>query len=212
VDTVADIAWALNTVFGELGLTSIGAARVRDLIGNGMAQLVRRGFSLQGIELDEDLLASRLDRMIEIYSARPVGNALLYPGIALALDRLQDAGIPQAVCTNKPASISQSILETLGVRPYFTCVTGGDSTERCKPDPLPLEFTARCLGERISDGIMIGDSPADSSAARSAGMPVAIVDYGYSRLPLASIDCDYRVTDVEAFARSIVSSRSLRIN
>jgi phosphoglycolate phosphatase len=208
VNTVADIAWALNTMFAELGLTTFGPARVKDLIGRGVAQLVRRGFSWQGIELDDATLEVRLDRFIEIYSARPVGNAHLYSGVAAALDQLRDAGIPQAVCTNKPTSISEAILATLGVRSYFACVTGGDSTARCKPDPLPIEFTAECLGLRLTDGIMIGDSPADARAARSAGMPVAIVDYGYSQVPVASIDCDYRVADIESFASHIVSLRS----
>jgi phosphoglycolate phosphatase len=207
-DTLADIAWALNARFGELGLSAIETARVRNLIGHGVAQLVRRGFSSHGIELDDATLEVRLDRFIEIYSARPVGDAHLYSGVAAALDQLRDAGIPQAVCTNKSTSISEAILATLGVRSYFACVTGGDSTARCKPDPLPIEFTAECLGLRLTDGIMIGDSPADARAARSAGMPVAIVDYGYSQVPVASIDCDYRVADIESFASHIVSLRS----
>lgn len=205
VDSAADIAWTLNSVFEEVDLPPVELARICEMIGDGVSTLVRRGFSAQGVELDSAMLAARLNRFIDIYSARPVGSAQLYPGIASALDRLRAAGIPQAVCTNKPAAISESVLEILDIRHYFTCVTGGDSTTRCKPDPLPLKFTAECLGRHTSDGILIGDSPADSGAARAAGMPVAIVDHGYSRVPLTSIDCDYRVSDVDAFSRHIVS-------
>ena len=208
VDSAADIAWALNSVFSQCDLPRIGRARVREMIGDGASALVRRGFSAQGIELDESVLAARLDQFIEMYSARPIGDAQLYPGIVSALDQLRAAGIPQAVCTNKVASISESILDILDIRHYFECVTGGDSTKRCKPDPLPLTFTAGCLGRHIGDGILIGDSPADAGAARAAGMSVAIVDHGYSRVPLTSIDCDYLVSDVEAFASQIVSLRS----
>ena len=209
-DTANDIAWALDSLFREQGLPTIGAAKVRGLIGNGIAHLVRQGFSVQGVELEASMLTAMQDRFMEIYGAHPAGDTHLYPGIASALDRIHDAGISQAVCTNKSAAISESILDALGVRRFFTCVTGGDSTERRKPAALPLEVTADRLKCRVGDGIMIGDSAADSGAARSAGMPVAIVDYGYSRVPLASIDCDFRVTDVDAFASHVASFAGTR--
>ena len=199
VDSVADIAWALDALFAELSLAAIGEQRIRELVGGGAAQLVRRAFAEQGIEIEGTALAARTARFIDLYRGRPIGTTHLYPGIAAALERLRSAGVPQAVCTNKPADISEAILDGLGVRSFFAWVTGGDTTARRKPDPLPLEFTARCLGCRIDDGLMIGASEVDSGAARAAGMRVAIVDYGYSRVPSASIDCDFHVGEIEAF-------------
>jgi phosphoglycolate phosphatase len=204
-DTAGDIARALDELLTELDLDPLGPGRARALIGHGARQLVYRGFADRGIELDNESLATRTARFIDIYASRPVGETRLYPGIASALERLAAAGVRQAVCTNKPAAISEVILETLGIRPHFACVTGGDTTARRKPDPAPLAFTVRALSLHVRDGLMIGDSQADAGAARAAGMRVAIVDYGYSAT--MPEDCDYRVADIDAFCARIAGLR-----
>ena len=38
VDSVADIAWALDALFAELSLAAIGEQRIRELVGGGAAQ------------------------------------------------------------------------------------------------------------------------------------------------------------------------------
>ncbi|MNV92195.1 Phosphoglycolate phosphatase [compost metagenome] len=68
---------------------------------------------------------------------------------------------------------------------------GGDSFERKKPDPLPLVKTCEALGTAPARTLMIGDSSNDAKAARAAGCPVVLVDYGYNHgEPVQGVDAD----------------------
>jgi len=59
-------------------------------------------------------------------------------------------------------------------------VVGGDSCERRKPDPQPLQFACAALRIEPSDALMVGDSVNDVLAARAARLPVVCVPYGYN--------------------------------
>ena len=63
---------------------------------------------------------------------------------------------------------------------FFALVIGGDSLPRRKPDPLPLLHACRELGATVEESLFCGDSINDVQAARSAGMRVVCVDYGYN--------------------------------
>ena len=71
-------------------------------------------------------------------------------------------------------------------------ILGGDSLATMKPSPGPLLHVAKKLGIAPDNAIMIGDSPSDIIAGRSAGMLTCAVTYGYrSRALLAVEDPDY---------------------
>jgi phosphoglycolate phosphatase len=53
------------------------------------------------------------------------------------------------------------------------------------------------LAVDAKDAVMIGDSAADTGAARAAGLPVALVTYGYSREPVATLGADALVDRLE---------------
>jgi phosphoglycolate phosphatase len=100
-----------------------------------------------------------------------------YPGIVAALQRLQAAGHPLAVCTNKPEAVARMILEGLGLARFFTAVTGGDSTPFRKPDARHLAATLALLG--VERAAMVGDHDNDMAAARGLGINSIFAAWGY---------------------------------
>jgi phosphoglycolate phosphatase len=59
-------------------------------------------------------------------------------------------------------------------------VVGGDSCDRRKPDPQPLNFACNALRVDPTQALMVGDSLNDVLAAHAAGLPVVCVPYGYN--------------------------------
>lgn len=52
---------------------------------------------------------------------------------------------------------------------------------------------------------MVGDSDADSGAARAAGVPVILVSFGYTRTPVAEIDADAVIDTFAELPNAIAS-------
>jgi phosphoglycolate phosphatase len=74
---------------------------------------------------------------------------------------------------------------------FFDTVVSGDTLAVKKPDPAVLHLACERMRVEAPRALMIGDSANDAFAARSAGMPVLLVRYGYSEgMPVDTIECD----------------------
>lgn len=181
VDSVPDLARAVDGMMTRLGLPPRGEARVRDWVGNGAPRLVRRALvgELDG-EPDEALYEQAYPIFLELYAENVSAGSHLYPGVLDGLEHLRAVGVPLACVTNKPARFTESLLRDLGVRDAFGLVVSGDTLPRKKPDPLPLLHAARHFDTAPADALFVGDSRNDVQAARAAGFPVICVSYGYN--------------------------------
>jgi phosphoglycolate phosphatase len=202
LDTAADIALALERALGDEGQPAPDAATVRTMIGRGAPVLVERAASSLGLPLDAQARARVLDRFFHHYGwlqDEAQAAAVPYAGVCEGLAALHAAGMPVAVVTNKQHRFALALLARLGLAPYVTAVVGGDSCERRKPDPLPLQHACALLGVPTKAALMVGDSVNDVHAARAAGMPIVCVPYGYNegRDP-RTLECDGFVETVAA--------------
>ena len=78
------------------------------------------------------------------------------------------------------ATSARRLVEQLGLERHFVAMVGGGETPRGKPDPAPLELAAERAGVPLHETLLVGDSQSDVRAARSAGIPVVCVSYGYN--------------------------------
>lgn len=187
IDSAGDIRRALNLLLAEFACTPLSIEEVREMIGDGAAQLIARGLAArQGTTLD---IGAALRRFIEHYAAAPVVETQIYPGVAKTLQRLQERGITLAVCTNKPIGLSQTILAQLDLAKYFSAVLGGDSRPFRKPDPRMLTELLNRFSVSPDQAVLIGDSEIDAATAQAAQVPFILVTYGYRRAALDSIPC-----------------------
>lgn len=183
LDTVGDIALALNRSLAERGIPAIELDVVRTMIGRGAPMLINRTFERNGRTADESDRTAIFERFLHHYAdvhERHESTAEAFPHVAAAVRRLREAGLRLAVVTNKHRSLAVRSLEHTGLLDVFEHVIGGDTCERRKPDPQPLQHACALLGVPTAHAIMVGDSMNDVSAARGADMPVLCVPYGYN--------------------------------
>ncbi len=190
VDSAPDIGDALSEVLRGDGRAPLSLEEVRGLIGDGVAMLLQRAWSLTGSPMDPAELDDRVDRFLSSYAAGRHARTRPYPGAFEALRALRARGGRLAICTNKPIGLTRQLLNVLGVGDLFGAVTGGDSLPVRKPHPGHLLGTLDLLGVRADDAIMIGDSANDVAVARAAGVPVILVPWGYTRTPAAELGAD----------------------
>jgi phosphoglycolate phosphatase len=183
LDTAADIARALNRVFGEHGLAPVPVAEVARMIGRGSPMLIERATVARGLTFSDAEKAAMLERFFHHYGAleeADESDAGPYAGVGETLRLLHEARLRIAVVTNKHYRFASALLERLNLMQWIDVLVGGDTCERRKPDPQPLLFACQSLGVSPSAVLMVGDSINDVTAARAAGIPVVCVPYGYN--------------------------------
>lgn len=191
VDTAADIMCALNTVLQRHGRIAVTLDAVKAMVGDGMARLVEKGFAATGGLPADNALADAKIQMRRCYDARPAISSKLYPNVGETLLMLKADGCKLAVCTNKHEQAARRLLAELGIAPLLDDIVGGDTLAVRKPAPGHLLGTLDRLGRPSSTAVMVGDSQNDVAAARSAGIPMIFVSYGYNALPLETLAPDY---------------------
>jgi phosphoglycolate phosphatase len=178
VNTLGDFERALALTLADLGLPPVGRPFIARTVGRGSQYLLAQSLAEVGGAAD------RLPLAWERYQVHYEGvngvHAEVYPGVAEGLAALRARGWRLACVTNKPRAFALHLLQTKGLADAFEHVFGGDSFERHKPDPLPLLKTCEALGTTPAQTLVIGDSRNDCEAARAAGCPVVLVDYGFN--------------------------------
>lgn len=187
VDTAPDLVASLNHTIAAHGLEPVGYGDLTHLVGHGARAMIERAFRLRGHPLDESELPPMLDRFIAHYLAGMPGKSRPYPGLVASLDRLLDAGMLLAVCTNKMEGLARPLIEGLGLTGYFAAITGGDTFAVRKPDAAHLLGTVERAGGTAARTIMVGDSLNDFKVAANAGVPSIGVPFGYSDVPIETL-------------------------
>jgi phosphoglycolate phosphatase len=145
-------------------------------------------------EEGRDCSKVELDRMfgafIEHYAAHIADHSRPFPYVEAALAQLADAGHRLAVCTNKLEWLSVRLLDTLDLSRHFAAICGQDTFGVMKPNPEILRRTILRVGGDPAAAIMVGDSGTDVRTSRAATVPVIAVDFGYSEVPIATLQPD----------------------
>jgi phosphoglycolate phosphatase len=206
VDTAPDLVASLNHTIAVKGLAPVGYEDLTHLVGHGARAMIERSFKLRGRPLDEGEFPAMLDRFIEHYLANMPGESRPYPGLHAALDRLRSAGIMLAVCTNKMESLARPLIEGLDLTGYFAAITGGDTFAVRKPDPAHLTGTVDLAGGDIRRTVMVGDSLNDLKVAVNAGVPSIGVPFGYSDVPIETLDPTVLIAHYDQMTPDLVLS------
>jgi phosphoglycolate phosphatase len=178
VDTLGDFERALALTLADLDLPPVSPAFIARTVGRGSQYLLARSLEEAGGAADRQAVAWE---RYQVHYDRVNGvHAQVYPGVREGLAALRARGWRLACVTNKPTVFARRLLADKGLAGSFEHIFGGDAFERGKPDPMPLVRTCEALGTEPACTLMIGDSRNDCEAARGAGCPVVLVDYGYN--------------------------------
>ena len=181
MDSVPDLAAAVDKMLMLLGREPAGIERVRDWVGNGSRVLVRRALAGQ---LDHDGVGDELaDEALALFMHAYAGGhelTAVYPGVRDCLDWLRERRVKLAIITNKPAQFIEPLLEEKGLAGYFDWLVGGDTLPQQKPDPAALFWVMDKAGVAPSESLFVGDSRNDVRAAKAATVRCVALTYGYN--------------------------------
>ena len=190
VESAPDLVATLNVLLAQEGASPLPLSEARNMIGQGARALLAKGFAAEGIVVEEPRLSALFERFIAHSREHIADASYVVPGVEAALDMLQGAGATLAVCTNKRTDLSLSLLSELGLIDRFAAIIGPDSAGAAKPDPHHLLYAIEHAGGRADRAVMVGDSSSDALAAQAAGVPLVLVTFGYTPVPVTELGAD----------------------
>ncbi len=202
LETAPDLVAAMNVALRAEGLAPLALEQARDLIGAGAKALIQRGLEVHGRSVTPERLDALLKIFLDHYGANIAVASAPYPGLMDALGALRDEGWRFAVCTNKLEAYARLLLDKVEMTEWFDAIAGGDTFPFRKPDGRHLTATIERAGG-ASTAIMVGDSAADVNAARSAGIPVIGVSFGYTTTPMRDLGPDATIDHFKEFRAAL---------
>jgi phosphoglycolate phosphatase len=180
VDSLPDIAGALNHALAESGRAPLALDVVQTLVGEGVLRLAEKALASAPGAAGGDA-AALAERIRVRYRERPCVHSRLYPGIEGALDGLRaDAARRLAVLTNKPGDVARALLAELGVAARFDAIIGDGDGHPRKPDPAAARSLMARFGAAPERTLLVGDGVPDMLVAAAAGCPAAAALWGYT--------------------------------
>lgn len=175
VDSLEDLADAVNHVREAFSHPPLSADAVRKKIGKGSRHLVQ--------QVLPDVRNSDIDRalcmFLDFNRQHIADKSILYPGIREILSELASRDFKMAVLTNKNEDLCKILLQSLEIQDLFENVCGGDTYPERKPSPLPLLKAMETLGTAPHESVMAGDSINDILASKRAGIASIACSWGY---------------------------------
>ena len=177
LDTLGDLAAAVNYALREHGMPEHSIDDVRRFVGNGVRKLMERAIpdGTANPEFEATFATFR-----QYYMAHSLDTTRPYDGIPETLAALKARGCRLAVVSNKMMAATQELCQ------YFFPDTievaiGENEAEGIRKKPAPdTVFTAlRQLGVGKDDAVYVGDSDVDLETARQSGLPCITVLWGF---------------------------------
>lgn len=193
LDTVADLAAAVNYALDGMGHPRHNVDTIRTFVGNGIGKLLER--SLPEGERTEENLARMRAAFLPYYDAHNADLSRPYPGVAAVLEELQRRGLMLAVASNKYQAATERLVAHFFPSVRFVRVLGQREHVPVKPDPAIVRDILASAGVEAEEVLYVGDSGVDMQTARNATVDAVGVAWGFRSReeleafsPLAVID------------------------
>ena len=202
LDTLNDLANAVNFALEKHGYPTHSVEKVRTMIGNGVANLIHRALP-QGTE--EAVHAAVLADFKAHYREHMNDCTRPYDGICTLLQTLKSAGMKVGINSNKYDGALQNLCH-LHFEGLYDYAVGESEVTPKKPDPAAAWRIMQSVGAEKSETIYIGDSNVDLDTARNAGIDGAWVSWGLRRAEeMQGCDIPRSFDSVEALQAFLLS-------
>ena len=200
VDTAPDLMNAHNHVMSKFGYPTKSTEEIRNLVGGGAGAMIGRSIWGQakkefGKVQDEKIKKEMVTEFVDYYGKNIVNESKLIDGVKDFLIWSKEKNISMAVCTNKQEHLAIDLLKKIGIYDFFEYVAGHNTFDYCKPDPRHLTSVVEILDGDLKKSLMIGDSETDANAAKAAGMPVILLEDGYTEKNTTEIYHNHLIRD-----------------
>ncbi len=173
-DTAPDLAGALNHVLTTHQQAPLPYETIRPYVSHGGIALTTLGFGKEHPDFD-----SLYKELLAHYQANIANETVLFEGMSELLLELETRNINWGVVTNKPAWLTEPLLDALNLTSRAAAIVSGDTLEQRKPHPAPILYACEQAGSKAEECIYIGDAERDIEAGNRAGMPSIIALFGY---------------------------------
>jgi len=183
LDTLGDIAAAMNKALSLHGYPVIPETQYRSMVGWGIYRLA--GLALPEESRNEKNIKTLGDCASRFMEEQPESLTKPYPGMNELLLKLSGIKLPRgkklplAVLSNKPDSVLNQVIRKFFPRINFDAVCGMRPGIAPKPDPAmvwDMLIEIDCLPQ---DAVFAGDSEIDIETARNAGCFPLGVSWGF---------------------------------
>ncbi len=200
VDTAPDLMRAHNHVMNKFGYPTKSTEEIRNLVGQGAGAMLGRSIWGQakkefGKVQDEKIKKEMVKEFVDYYGKNIVNESKLIDGVKEFLIWSKEKKISMGVCTNKQEHLAIDLLKKIGIYDFFEYVAGHNTFDYCKPDPRHLISVVEILDGDLKKTLMIGDSETDANAAKEAGIPVILLEDGYTEKNTTEIYHNHLIKD-----------------
>ena len=210
VDTAPDLLSAHNHVMKKFGYTSKNHDEIKNLAGKGAAIMIGRSIwesakkEFSSID-DQKTKNEMVNEFINFYGKNIVVKSKLVNGVYEFLKWAKSKNISMGVCTNKQEHLAVDLLKKIKIYDFFEYVAGRNTFEYCKPDPRHITSMIEIMNGNIKKSLMIGDSENDADAAKSAGIPMILLENGYTDKKTEQIYYNHLIKDFTEIEKIITS-------
>ncbi len=200
VDTAPDLMHAHNHVMKQFGYPTKSTDEIRSLVGQGAGAMLGKSIWGQakkefGKVEDEKIKKEMIKEFVNFYGKNIVNESTLINGVKKFLIWAKEKNISMAVCTNKQEHLAIDLLKKIGIYDFFEYVAGHNTFDYHKPDPRHLISVVEILNGDLKKTLMIGDSENDSNAAKGAGIPIILLEDGYTEKNITEIYHNHLIKD-----------------
>ena len=198
VDSLYDLADAVNFALISLKCKTRTLDEIRNFVGNGADNLLKRALPEDKKELSDEAL--KLFK--QYYNVNLCNKTVPYDGIYDLIAELKSKGYKVGIVTNKPDDSAKLIGNKL-----FDCkieaIVGSDLNKRKKkPDPEPVDYCLSLLSSDRDSAIFVGDSEVDIATAKNTGLYCIGVSWGFRSADVL-VDADVIVNNSNELKRAI---------
>ena len=144
---------------------------------------------------DEKIKKEMVKEFVVYYGNNIVNESKLIDGVKDFLMWSKEKKISMGVCTNKQEHLAIDLLKKIGIYDFFEYVAGHNTFDYCKPDPRHLTSVVEILNGDLKKTLMIGDSETDANAAKAVGIPVILLEDGYTEKNTTEIYHNHLIKD-----------------
>lgn len=177
-DSADRIVQSVFSAADELGKPRPDGQRIRQVIGLGLDEAIKRAFDIGDIME----ILKYTDVYKRHYHTTWAGHSSLFIGAKALLDALNKAGKIVTIATGKSREGLEVAMQEQGVKHCFDYTITGPETVS-KPDPTMLQLTLKEFGLSPAQAVMIGDTSFDMEMAANIAMPRLAVDWGVHSVP-----------------------------
>ena len=203
INSLADIAWAMNLALREHGLREYPEKDYRYFVGSGVYVLTSRVIG-ERTDLEEKVRKTYMAN----YAAHSLDRTAPYPGIENMLRDLKRQGVKLCVFSNKPDPDTQHIVRHFFGGDLFDAVQGQISGIPIKPDPAGALAIATEMGVSPAECWYLGDTAVDINTCHAAGMELIAVSWGFRSTEELIAAGAERIVDTPFQALSVIRSEN----